>query len=163
MGVAKNQINNSHAYPLWPSDSALAGFISSPGETQPELKRCGGGSLLQNSLLQKEKKARVSIECHLNKILGWPKSSFGFFQLWIGWRLELGEVGFWGWEGREPEYSLGWGEWCWSQHFLELRIFFFFNYFLLLLFARIQFGFYYKIDQKHIFSGKKKDKEQLLE
>ena len=51
---------------------------------------------MQNSLLQKEKKARVSIECHLNKILGWPKSSFGFFQLWIGWRLELGEVGFWG-------------------------------------------------------------------
>ena len=51
---------------------------------------------------------------------------------------------------------MGWGEWCWSQHFLELRIFFFFYYFLLLLFARIQFGFYYKIDQKHIFWEKKR-------
>lgn len=82
------------------------------------------------------------------------------FQLWIGWRLELGELGF----RVEREGDRVWlraGRMVLESALPGAENFFLFYYFLLLLFARIQFGFYYKIDQKHIFWGKKKGQRQL--
>lgn len=60
------------------------------------------------------------------------------------------EVGFWGREGREPVLQLGLERMVLESALPGAESFFFF-YFSLLLFSRIQFGFYYKIDQKHIF------------